>query len=152
LEEFEIKRKYISKWVIEVGEISNNYWEGIAKRNSGNIVACQGLDPEEIMKRLEIDFWEIELKLTNNISNLLWIYLKERTDYEGQKICLLEQPEHFGSWIISNDSRQVIYDGRERWYVMRFKKSEVNWVDMTIIKGSEISPKKINQLYSWLIE
>jgi hypothetical protein len=47
LEEFEIKRKYISKWVIEVGEISNNYWEGIAKRNSGNIVACQGLDIKE---------------------------------------------------------------------------------------------------------
>jgi hypothetical protein len=137
---------------IEVGEISNNYWQGIARRNSGNIVTCQGFDPEEILKRLEIDFWCIELKFTNNISNLISIYLVERTAYDGQKVSLLEQPEYFGSWTISNESRQVMYDGKEQWFVMRFKKNEVNWIDKNFIKLNEISLEKINQLYTWLIE
>ncbi|MDD7793687.1 hypothetical protein [Clostridium sp. 'White wine YQ'] len=152
MEVFKIKRKYISKWELEVGEISNNYWEGIARRNSGNIVTCQGFDPEEIMKRLEVDFWCIELKLTNNTSNLISTYLNERTAYDGQKVCLLEQPEYFGSWTISNESRQVMYDGKEQWFVMRFKKNEVNWIDQNLIKLNEVSPEKINQLYTWLIE
>ena len=103
------------------------------------------------MKRLESDFWRIELKLTNNINNLLSTYLKERAAYEGHKVCLLEQPEHFGAWTISKNNRQVIYDGKEQWFVMRLKKSEVNCVDETIMKLNEISPEKINQLYSWLI-
>lgn len=146
-----IKRKYISNWEIEIDEISNNYWEGIARRNSGNIVSCQGSDPEEILRRLENDFWDVELQLTDNISNLLLNYLREKTTYEGQKVCLLQQPEHFGSWIISNSDRQVIYDGRERWFVMRDNRDKGHWIDKIFIRLNDISPKNINQLYFWLM-
>lgn len=146
-----IKRRYISLWELEVEEVSNNFWEGTARRNSGNIVACQGLDPEEIMNRLEIDFWGIELKLTKDVSNPLSTYLMERATYEGQEVCLLKQPEHFGSWIISTANRQVIYDGKEQLFVLRPKNSEVNSVIEKTMKFNEITPKKIIQLYSWLI-
>jgi hypothetical protein len=148
---FKVKRKYFSKWELKVSEVSNNYWEGVAKRTSGNIVSCQGSDPEEIMRRLENDFWEIELKLTNNSSNLLSTYLKERADYEGQKVYLVEHSEHFGSWTITKDNKQIIYDGKEHLFVLRVKANVLSWKDKMIFKLNEISPEKVNQLYTWLI-
>lgn len=103
------------------------------------------------MKRLEIDFWRIELQITNNISNLLSAYLRERAAYEGQKVSLLEQSGNFGAWIISKDNKQIIYNDKEQWFVMRLKKSEVNGIDEMVMKLNEITPEKIDQLYSWII-
>ena len=98
-----------------------------------------------------MDFWGIELQLTTDISYLLFNYINERAAYEGQKLSLLEQPEQFGSWIIYNDGRQIIYDGKEQWFVMRLKINVLNFIDETIIKLKEITPEKIERLYSWLI-
>jgi hypothetical protein len=136
---------------LEVEEISNNFWEGNARRSSGDIVTCQGVDPDEIMERLEIDFWQIELLHIDNISSLIPIYFKEKAAYEGKKICVMEQPECFGSWIITKGIRQVIYDGKESWFVFRCNKFIVDWADEAIIRLEEITPEKIFHLYYRLI-
>ena len=104
------------------------------------------------MKKLEREFWEIEIKITDKVSNLLSTYLKEKAIYEGHKVSLLEQPEYFGCWTITNNTRQIIYDGKDNWLIMKLKESEENWINETIIKLNGINPEKISQLYYWLIE
>ncbi len=142
----------MSTWEIEINEVSNGCWEGVAKRNSGNVVSYQGPDPNEILERLQNGFWEIELKLSEHIGNLLFNYFIERCAYEKQEVTSSITPEHFGSWIISKGKRRVVFDGKDQWYILQLKTVLDIYKDDTVIKSDNISSDKISFMYSWLVE
>lgn len=135
----------VDNWTLNFDEVSNNVFQVELTDKFGRKSGTTDHDLESAIETCISYAFDIEKQLGNSINKFTYDTFKYFL--ADQKLLVDNYSDKdFGSWIIENNRKRIILDGRDFLLSLQSQLEIDNWTDDFSIKLTDLTFKQINEL------